>query len=158
MKPWRLLASALFVALAAFLMVQGVELKLQGDFGPGPGFMPFIVGAALAAVAVVWGVCECLAPATPMPDELLPDREGLVKVLGMLAALGILASVLTTIGFSLAMFAFLLVAQLIYGRDHLSAKIVVAFACSFGIQALFEQVLRVPLPTASIEALAGLGF
>jgi putative tricarboxylic transport membrane protein len=158
MRPWRQLASALFAALGVFMIVEGVDLKLQSEFGPGPGFMAFIVGAILAAVSVVWGVRTSFAAAAPMPEGLLPDAEGLKKVGAIIGALVLLATLFTVVGFKLSMFGFLLAAQFIFGRDQPLAKIIVAALCSFGLFALFERVLRVPLPTTSIDALAAWGF
>lgn len=158
MKPFQQAASVLFAALGAFLIREGVVLRLEGDFGPGPGFMAFVVGCLMLACAVLWGVRVSFAATTPMPDNSLPDRAGLVKVLAIVGALMALAAILPLVGFRIAIFLFLLVAQFVFGRDHRILKVAVAALCSFGLATLFEKVLRVPVPAASIDALAALGF
>jgi putative tricarboxylic transport membrane protein len=158
MRPYRQFASLLFAVLGAFLIIEGFELRLQGDFGPGPGFMAVLIGALLLACSVGWGVRESLAPSEGFPAELLPDREGLQRVLVVTAAMLVLVAVLTSVGFKLSLFLFLLVTQFVFGQDRPVVKVLVALACSFGVFLLFERVLRVPLPDPSIDWLAALGF
>ena len=76
-------------------------MKLQGEYGPGPGFMAFIVGVALASASLVWGIRTAMAPGVSFREELLPDREGLVKLLATIAALGLFAALLTPFGRSI---------------------------------------------------------
>jgi hypothetical protein len=158
MRPYRQFASLLFAALAVFLVYEGFELRLQGNFGPGPGFMAAVVGALLLVCSVAWGVRESLVRSQGFPAELLPHPECLQLNEIIAGAKLVLATVLTSVGFKLSLFLFLLVAQFVFGRDRPVLKVLVALACSFGVFLLFERVLRVPLPDASIDWLAALGF
>jgi putative tricarboxylic transport membrane protein len=158
MRIYQQIASVIFAALGVFLVAEGVGLKLEGEFGPGPGFMAFVVGALLIIVSAAWGLLVSRTASTPIPAELLPDREGTYKVVLTVAALLLFAAIFDIVGFKLAMFGFLLAALFVFGRDHPIIKIVVAVLFSFGLFVLFVRVLRVPLPGPSIEALAALGF
>jgi hypothetical protein len=158
MRPFQQLAAVIFAALGLFMVVEGHGLKLAGEFGPGPGFMAFIVGLLLTAVSLLWLVSLSLQPSEPFSAEALPEPGGWLRVLAILIAVLCFAALLTVVGFKLSMLVFLMVAFLIFGRDHLPAKVVVAFAGSFGLDYVFEQFLRVPLPGASIDSLAALGF
>ena len=158
MRSWQQLAGVLFAGLGGFLMLQGTALKLEGEFGPGPGFMAFVVGLVLAATSLLWTATVSLGPSAPFADDALPDRLGLVRVLATVGALLLLAALLPAIGFRIAVFGFLIAVLFVFGRDHPLLKVAVAFLFSFGLFELFERVLRVPLPRASLEGLAALGF
>jgi putative tricarboxylic transport membrane protein len=158
MRPYQQLAGLLFAGLGVFLMMQGTGLKLEGEFGPGPGFMAFVVGIMLLGTSLLWVLSVSLSPSVPFASDALPDRRGLANVLLTVAALLGLAALLTAVGFRLGIFGFLLVVLFVFGRDHPLLKVAVALVFSFGLYELFERVLRVPLPRASIEALAALGL
>ena len=66
---------------------------------------------------------------------------------------GRLRAVPAPLGFNLAMLGFLMVLLLAFDREYVVAKIVVAFAGSSGPTTLFERVLKVPLPYASMATL-----
>lgn len=158
MRPWQQLAGLLFAALGAFLMLQGTALKLEGEFGPGPGFMAFVVGLVLLSTSLLWVLNVSLGAPTAFAAGALPDRLGLVRVLATVGALLLLAALMTAVGFRIAVFGFLIAVLFVFGRDHPLLKVAVALLFSFGLFELFERVLRVPLPRASLEALASLGF
>jgi hypothetical protein len=144
--------------LGALLAWQGVRLRLEGNFGPGPGFFAFWIGIALAAFSLAWAARPGAATAATEDGEPLPDRDGARRVGFVLAALIAFAALLEPVGFDLAMLAFLLALMLGLGRDHLLVKLALAALGSFGLHWLFERVLKVPLPYASLGALRALGF
>jgi len=158
MRPFQQLAAVIFTALGIFMVVEGHGLKLAGEFGPGPGFMAFVVGCLLTAVSLLWLVSLTLQPSAPFSAEALPEPGGWLRVFAILVAVVAFAALFTVIGFKLSMLAFLMAAFLIFGRDHIVAKVIVAVVFSFGLDYVFEQLLRVPLPGASIDSLAALGL
>lgn len=158
MRPYQQLASILFAVLGIFLVVQGLDLGIEGNFGPGPGFMAFVVGVLIIVVNLAWGLQVTVAPPVAIPRDLLPDRVGLFRIIATIAALILLGAFLTLLGFMVTVFAFLLVTLFTFGRDHAVTKVVVAFAFSFGLAWVFEHLLHVPLPSASLEALSTLGL
>jgi len=158
MRRYQLLASLLFGTLGVLLMMQGVKLKLQGDFGPGPGFMPFLVGALLICTCAAWGIQVAIAPSVPFSDDALPDGPGSARVLAVSVSLLLFAAVFDLIGFRLSMLGFLLSVPFIFGTDYRMLKVAIALVLSYGTFYLFERVLRVPRPGASIDALAALGL
>jgi hypothetical protein len=46
----------------------------------------------------------------------------------------------------------------VFGRDHVVLKVAIAVAGSFGVHWVFERLLRVPLPYASLETLRRFGL
>lgn len=158
MKPYQQLTAIIFAAIGVFMTVEGYRLKLEGEFGPGPGFMAFFVGALLLVVSLVWLARVSLQPAMPFPADMLPEDGRWVKVIAVTVAMLAFATLLQIIGFKLSAVLFLAAAFLIFGLDHLIAKAIVALAGSFGLAYVFEHFLLVPLPKSSIAALAGIGL
>ena len=150
----------IFVALGAFLAYQGRAAGLADRFnpGPGPGFFAFWIGLALVAAGLAWLGQVSLRPAAAGPADLIPDRGGMARIGAVLAAMAIFALCLVPLGFNLSMLGFLLVLLLAFDREYWPLKIVLAFAASFGLHALFERGLKVPLPYASMDAVRDLGF
>lgn len=148
----------IFFGIGLLLVFQGQALKIQGDFGPAPGFFPFWVGIALSAMSLLWFAQVSLAPAPALPADFIPERPQLRAIIVVVLALIAFMLLLRPIGFNLAMLGLLLLLFFAAGRDHPIAKIVIAFAGSFGLHYVFEQILRVPLPFASIEFLRQLGL
>ncbi len=138
------------------LTVAGLRLRLEGQYGPGPGFLAFWVGLPLAILSAVWFGQVSLAPASPVAAGSGP--AGLRRVASTLLALVAFAVLLTPLGFKLVMLGFLLALFFAYDRRHVLAKVVVAVAASIGAHYVFEHILRVPLPYASVPALRSLGF
>jgi hypothetical protein len=149
-------AAALIVtAIGVFLVLAGVRLRLEGQYGPGPGFLAFWVGLALAVLGPVWLVQVSLAP-PPAPRPSAPG--GPARVAAILGALAAFAVLLAPLGFTLVMLGLLLGLFFAYDREHALAKIVVALVGSVGTHYVFERFLRVPLPDATLPALRSLGF
>jgi hypothetical protein len=150
----------IFVALGAFLAYQGRAVGVADKFnpGPGPGFFAFWVGLALVAAGLAWLGQLLLRPAPAAPADLIPDRGGMARIGAVLAAMAAFALCLAPFGFNLAMLGFLLLLLLAFDREYWGLKLVVAFAASFGLHALFERALKVPLPYASMDGLRDLGF
>jgi hypothetical protein len=153
-KRVRQLASLVLATAGVLLTLAGLQLRLEGQYGPGPGFLAFWVGLPLAVLSAVWFGQASLEPAAPPAAE----PGGLGRVASILLALIAFAVLLTPLGFKLVMLALLLGLFFAYDRQHALAKILVAVAGSVGTHYVFEHFLRVPLPYASLPALRSLGF
>jgi putative tricarboxylic transport membrane protein len=154
-KRVRQLASLVLAGAGVLLVLAGIRLRLEGQYGPGPGFLPFWVGAPLAILSVVWLGQVSLARADGAPPS---PASGGVRVASILAALVAFALLLGPLGFTLSMLGPLLFLCFAFDRRHVVAKLIVALAGSVGTQFAFERLLRVPLPSASLPALRSLGF
>lgn len=155
MTRFRQAAALVVTAIGVFLALAGVRLRLEGQYGPGPGFLAFWVGLALAVLGPVWLVQVSLAP-PPAPRPSAPG--GPARVAAILGALAAFAVLLAPLGFTLVMLGLLLGLFFAYDREHALAKIVVALVGSVGTHYVFERFLRVPLPDATLPALRSLGF
>ena len=159
MKAARLITGILVVALGAFLAWQGLRLRIDGDFGPGPGFFPFWIGLGLALLGCVWCARLAFVPAAAGPNgAFLPPPGARMVVASSIGALVAFMLLLRPLGFDLSMLALLLGLFFLIDRKNPVAKIVIAFAGSFGVHRVFETLLSVPLPDAALPILRQLGF
>ncbi|MGH8637575.1 MAG: tripartite tricarboxylate transporter TctB family protein, partial [Burkholderiales bacterium] len=83
-------------------------------------------------------------------QRLLPRGAALRRVIVLLAALAGVALLLEPLGFRLvvAMFCLLLLPAL--GARNYLVVVIFAVAASFGVYALFSDLLKVPLPIGSL--------
>jgi hypothetical protein len=157
-KRVRQLASLVLAGTGVLLVLAGLRLRLEGQYGPGAGFLPFWVGVPLAILSVIWLGHVSLARAEAAPPAAESGPGGGARVALILTALVAFALVLTPLGFTLSMLGLLLLLFFPFDRTHVVAKLVVALAGSAGTHYAFERLLWVPLPSASLPALRSLGF
>lgn len=150
--------SLLSAGIGVFFILQGLQLQLEGQVGPGPGFFPFCIGIGLVVLSAVWLAQVSLRPAEALAPDFLPPRRELIMLGTIVLALIAFMLLLRPLGFNLAMLALLLFLFFVIDREHKVAKLVTAVIGSFGVHHVFEQWLRVPLPFASLPMLRQLGF
>lgn len=159
MKAARQVTGLLVVALGIFLAWQGTRLRIDGDFGPGPGFFPFWIGLALAAMGTAWSARLAFGTAAAGDSgEFLPPRGARLVIGATIGALVAFMLLLRPLGFDLSMLALLLALFFLVDRSHVVAKVAIALVASFGVHWVFETLLAVPLPNATLPYLRQLGF
>ena len=145
-------------AIGLFVAWHGYWLKIEGLYGPGPGFFPFWIGASIAVLSLVWLAQATWRPVPAMPADFWPERPQLIGLAVIIAAMVAFAALLRPLGFDLAMLGLLLFLFFVIDRKHATAKVVIALIGSFGIHYVFEEFLRVPLPYAEIPLLKAIGL
>jgi len=150
--------AAICAGIGVFMLAQGFQLKIQGEFGPGPGFFPFWIGAGLCAVSALWTGQLLLGRRILLPDGFVPSGDAAMTLGIAVAAMIAFTVLLRPIGFNLAMLLLLLVLSFAMDRKHVAIKFAVAIVGSFGVHWVFETLLRVPLPYASLSFLQTLGL
>ena len=145
-RAWQIMCMA-FVALSVFTLVLSFEYPYKDRLGPGPAFFPvwmsIITGVLSLALffQTTWGKSVADAAAT-----LLPERQGVLRILAVLAALVGSLALLDPLGFRISLFLFLLFLPLGLGERNWWVILIFAIAGSFGIFHLFYYGLKVPLP------------
>ncbi len=143
----RTLDRGLGVLVAAFgliVVLASREMRYTGASGPGPGFLPIWLGAALAVCGALL-VLGSLRRAPAWTPEL-PDRTGALRVAAALVAIVAAAVTLTWLGFltvaaALTFFlAWVLARRSARAAAALAILLAGAFALGFGV------LLRIPLP------------
>ena len=145
-KAWQL-ASLAFVALAAFMLFLSFEYPYKDRLGPGPGFFPIWMALIMAGLALGLWIQTRRSPNDGQRiSVLLPDSEGLRRVLLILIALVVIVVLLDPLGFRLSMLLFLLFLPLALGLRQWAGIVIFAVLGSFGVFHVFYYWLKVPLP------------
>ncbi|GAA1209554.1 tripartite tricarboxylate transporter TctB family protein [Prauserella alba] len=161
------------VGVAAFVGSRAYQYWTA--LGPGPGFFPSWLGGLLAVFGAVWlaqlwrtgrdraGAAhsssgEGGAPSAQASEVEAAPAYSLPTVVAIVVSLCVVAAVLNPLGYQLSMLLFLLFHLIVLGRRGLLLSTVIALGGSFGVFVVFTRMLSVPLPTASIPFLSGLGL
>ena len=150
-RAWRIAGGA-FAVLCAFWAYESWQLSFQDALGPGPGFFPFclsLIGAVLSVGLIFRNPYSATAPADASP--LLLSADALRKVVLVLASLIAVTALLDVLGYRIAVAAFCLFLLYVLGARKWWVIVVFALAASFGVDELFSDLLKVPLPTGSLE-------
>jgi len=143
--PRDLVSGLFWLAVAIFVAVHGISLKLGGLSRPGPGFFPFWGGVALGLLSVLLVVRP---PARDAPDapRLAPDTARPFVAAG--AVLGYLL-LLEVLGFVPVTFLFLLLLFRLERRGW-AFSAASAAAGAVACYALFQLWLKTQLPTGPL--------
>lgn len=146
-RAWQI-AGAVFAVLFTLWAQQSWQLSLQDALGPGPGFFPFCLSIAGVALSVALIVQTRRAAEAISADDhpLIPRGDALWRALKVLAALAAVTALLDVLGYRIAMAAFCIF--LLHALGSRNWWVIAAFslAASFGVDALFSKLLKVPLP------------
>ncbi len=151
-------AALCFVAFSAFVVWESWNLEYYTKLGPGPGFFPLWLGAAMGGLSLVWLVQVSARSGRSKDGVFLLPRGGIGRILSILAAMVAMGVLMDLLGFQLPMFLFLIFLLRVLGRQALWLTLVIAFLGSVGVYHLFGGYLDVPLPVASVKLLASLGL
>ncbi len=128
------------------LMEGSRRLPPSATFGPGAGFLPFWLGALMAALSLVLLVTASRRPAGPPGRAVLPGREALIPVGATVGSLAVYILLLERLGFLLAtalLTAFLLG---VVERERWGTTLAVAVLNAIGLYLVFRVLLGVSLP------------
>jgi putative tricarboxylic transport membrane protein len=145
-KPWQITCIA-FVALAIFWLVVSFEYPYKDKLGPGPGFFPFWLSIITGALSLaLFFQTTRTKSSVEGSATLIPERQGVLRILAVLVALVGSLALLDPLGFRISLFLFLLFLPLGLGERNWWVILIFAIAGSFGIFHLFYYGLKVPLP------------
>ena len=126
--------------------VSWLTLPYSGEFGPGPGFLPFWMGIVLTVCAVPVLVAALRNRGTS--ERLFrPQTAKCLQVLAMIVGVFL---VLPILGFSAGLALITGGGMRLVGRHGWTACAVTVIATAIGIHYLFGQWLAIPLPTGMI--------
>ncbi len=118
----------------------------SGTFGPGAGFLPFWLGAAMAILSIILLVNATREPASASGRSPFPTGWALLPLLETAGALAAFILLLETLGFLVAtalLTAFLL---RVVEREPWLTTGLVAVANAAGLYVVFQILLGVSLP------------
>jgi putative tricarboxylic transport membrane protein len=135
------------LAFGAFVIHESLDHNYYGsDFGPGPGFFSFWLGILLMVMSLVQIVMTYRRPGEALPDGLIPNRNGVMRILYIMGALAASLLAMKHLGFSLSMLVFCVFLLRTLGiRQSWWITLTLAVVASFGTFYLFG-LLQVALP------------
>lgn len=141
------IAGAALLALAVVFSVAALRhYAYWGPNGPGPAFLPFWLGVAMALLATVLlvGALRARDPGAPW----LPGREALKRLAGVLGATVALVALLNVVGMVAGTALFLIVLMRFLDRCPWPLTLAVAVATAGVNYLVFTRWLRVPMPVS----------
>ncbi len=138
--------AAVFLLGIATSVLAWMTLPYTGEFGPGPGFLPFWLGITLAVCAIPVLIAELRSK---RKSERL-FRPGSVKCLQVLALTVAVFLVLPVLGFSAGLALITGGGMRLMGKHSWASCAVTVVATAVCIHYLFGQWLGIPLPKGLI--------
>jgi putative tricarboxylic transport membrane protein len=128
------------------------------SIGPGPGFFPWWLGLLLTGLSAAWLVSAVWHSVPEANRRFLPEWRGLRRILLVMGAIIAVGLAMESIGFQIAMFAFVAFVLTALGWRRWGLTVILSAVLSFGVYHAFTRWLDVNLPQASIEILKRWGF
>lgn len=145
---------ALFVSAVIFTAVAR-QFAYWSPNGPGPGFLPFWLGLALAVLSALLVIgatrrAETAEPGRPEEPSSRPAGQGLRHLLAVLVATGLLVALLNVLGMILACMLFLVGLLRFVERHSWRSSLGVAVGTAAVNYLVFTYWLKVPFPVGPL--------
>jgi putative tricarboxylic transport membrane protein len=139
--------TGIIMLIFSVAVIEGARrMPPSGTFGPGAGFLPFWLGAAMAILSIILLVNATREPVQTSGRSPFPKGRAIVSILETVGALAAFIFLLETLGFLLAtalLTAFLL---RVVEREGWLTTVTVALANAAGLYVVFRILLGVSLP------------
>lgn len=143
MKKYERLTAMLVVAGGVLIMIYAWHsLKLGSIHMPDAGLMPFLCGAGLAVLGVIWALMLQLAREEKEEAEKVLWHRPLISLLLMV----IYGWAMEAVGYITSTVLFMIAWQQIIEREKWVKTIVIAVLGTIAMYALFVLFLKVPVP------------
>jgi hypothetical protein len=137
-------AGALVAAIGAVAVYLAWPLEFWSEFGPGPGFFPMLLGAALIAMGAMVSI------AVPLQRTPRAAAGPLRKPLVIAAIMAVYLALLEPVGFPLATAAFLFTVIHYVEARGVWLALAVAVGITAALHVVFSMLLQTPLPSGML--------
>ena len=140
-----LITGAFFGLLGVFWIIGALNLPYMSGFAPGSGFLPLWLGIALVALSSIFilGRLRTARITDSHSTEILPlQSRPVLIVLGLIVCIGMME----TVGFVVAITAYLLYLTRWVERESWLASLGVSIGAALALHLIFRTWLSVPLP------------
>ncbi len=145
MKRADLVFSVIFFFIGAWVLWQATMLPHFSVFGPGPEFMPNVLGILLMILSTVVFVTS-LRKASEAGESLMPSRQAIYRIITIIAALFVYTYLMEIFGFLMTTLAYCIFMLFAMGRFRWYVNLIVAVTITFVFYWSFVTVLGVPAP------------
>lgn len=145
MKRVDLVVSVVFFVVGVWVLWQASMLPQFSVFGPGPEFMPNVVGVLLLILSALLFV-NSWRNAPPTPEDFVPDRAGVYRILVIVVALLLYTALLEVVGYLVLTFAYAVFMLFGLARYRWYLNLALAIVITYGFYQAFVVMLGVPAP------------
>lgn len=140
-----LLISVIFFVMGTWVLWQATMLPQFSVFGPGPDFMPNVLGVLLLILSSLLFV-STVRKAAAAGESLMPDRQGLYRIVVVVVALFLYTALLDAVGYLVLTFAYSLLMLAALGKYRWYVSLALAAVITFTFYWSFVTLLGVPAP------------
>ncbi|TDL39692.1 tripartite tricarboxylate transporter TctB family protein [Arthrobacter nitrophenolicus] len=152
------IAGIAFALLGAGLTFGGLSLGLTVRGVPGPGLFPTIIGSLLLLLGVVLFCIALAGKLDRSEDASVPDSLGVRRILITLLSSAIFIWAVLWIGYLIAMTLYVFVLLSFVGARRRTNSALIALVFGVGSFVAFKYGLGLPLPSAALPFLRGIGL
>ncbi|MEI8189852.1 MAG: tripartite tricarboxylate transporter TctB family protein [candidate division NC10 bacterium] len=139
--------TGVIVLIFSLAVIEGARrMPPSGTFGPGAGFLPFWLGAALAILSIVLLVNASREPAQASDRSPFPKGGPVLAILEAVGGLAAFILLLETLGFLLSIALLTAFLLRVVERERWLTSVIVAVANAAGLYVIFQMLLGVSLP------------
>ena len=139
--------TGVIVLIFSLAVIEGARrMPPSGTFGPGAGFLPFWLGAALAILSIVLLVNASREPAQASDRSPFPKGGAVLAILEAVGGLAAFILLLETLGFLLSIALLTAFLLRVVEREPWLTSVIVAVANAAGLYVIFQMLLGVSLP------------
>jgi putative tricarboxylic transport membrane protein len=138
--------SLLLILFALFIGFESRKYPVGAIDNPGPGFLPLLLGVAMAVMAVALAVTVWKNGNDEIRRPFWPEREGVSKVALTFVVILLFTALLEITGYMVNIFSLFLVLLRPIGRQKWIWSISIALGATLVCYLLFDKWLMIPLP------------
>jgi putative tricarboxylic transport membrane protein len=153
MRRHDLFGGILWLIIGLSLVLVSVELDLGGIQSPGPGFMPFLTGCAMAFMGLLMAIKEIRRNPGGRGGEEISLRKFWPRGISSLFSALLYSFSIQYLGFLLSSFLLIFVLLKILGSRKWLSPLLISILATLGSYLLFDVWLRIRFPAG----LLGLG-
>jgi putative tricarboxylic transport membrane protein len=140
------ITSLLLIALAVFVGFESRKYPLGTIDNPGPGFLPLLLGVAMAVMAIALSMRVWRSGTAKVHRPFWPEKVGLSKVSLTFVTILLFTALLEITGYMINIFFLFLILLRPIGRQKWIWSVAIAMGATVVAYLLFDKWLMIPLP------------
>jgi len=136
----------LLIAFSVFIGFESGKYPLGTIDNPGPGFLPLLLGVAMAVMAVALTVRVWKNGTADVHRPFWPEQGGLSKVSLTFVTILLFTALLEITGYMVNIFFLFLILLRPIGRQKWSWSMAISMGATLVAYLLFDKWLMIPLP------------